>query len=468
MLFLCVAQKVSAQKTDPSASSVFYSNTTLKELEQLQQAALQSDYAYRKVDYLCTNIGPRLTGSLQAEQAIEYVADEMRKLGLNVRLQKIKVPHWVRGEERAELVEWSGMRRSTTQKIVVTALGGSVSTGANGLTAEVVVVRNFEELNKLGREKVGGKIVLFNNIFDRELAEGGFGLQAYKQAVAYRALAATEAAKFGAVAAIVRSAGGSQNRLVHTGSMFYAGGVEKIPAAATSFEDAETIDRLAKMGKVRLKLTLTPQTLPDTTTYNVIADLKGSEKPDEIVIVSGHLDSWDLGCGAIDDGAGIAVSMQVPYLLKNLKLRPKRTIRFVAWMSEENGATGGNQYAKEESAAKQFAAIESDTGADHPYGFNFVGNPDALPFLAPLSDILRDQGAGEIQIQTESGTDIAPLTRQGVPSFEPWFDMRNYFKYHHTAADTLDKINPEYLAENGSVVAVLAYGLANLEQPLPR
>ncbi|HLM61967.1 MAG TPA: M28 family peptidase, partial [Pyrinomonadaceae bacterium] len=227
---------------------------------------------------------------------------------------------------------------------------------------------------------------------------------------------------------------------------------------------------LANMGTVKIKLTLTPQTLPDTTSYNVIADMKGSDKPDEIVIVSGHLDSWDLGTGALDDATGVAVSMQVPFLLKQLKIKPKRTIRFIAYMNEENGLVGGTTYAQEEAAniSKHFAAIESDLGASHPLGFNFAGKSEALPFLAPLTNILRTQGAGLSQIQPGVGADIDPLTRKGVPSFAPWFDMRTYFNYHHTEADTFDKVNPKELAEVGSVMAVLAYGLANLEVNLPR
>jgi hypothetical protein len=401
---------------------------------------------------------------------VQYVADEMRKLGLDVRLQKLTVPHWVRGEERGELVEFNGMARGTTQKVVLTTLGGSIATTPSGLIGEIVVVNSFDELEKLGRKNVEGKIVLFNYKFDRKMAETGFGGQAYGQATQYRGGGAIAAARYGAIAVLVRSAGGSQNRLAHTGSMRYANDVTKIPGAAVSFEDAETIAYLAKMGKVKIKLTLTPQTLPDTTSYNVIADLKGSEKPDEIVIVSGHLDSWDLGTGALDDAAGVAVSMQVPFLLKQLKLKPKRTIRVIAYMNEENGLVGGRTYAQEQDAniSKHFAAIESDLGASHPLGINFAGRPELLPFLAPISKILNEQGAGLAQIQPGVGADIGPLTQKGVPSFAPWFDTRTYFNYHHTAADTFDKINAKELAEVGSVMAVLAYGLANLEQSLPR
>jgi len=363
------------------------------------------------------------------------------------------------------------MARGTTQKVVLTALGGSIATAPNGLIAGIVVVDNFDELEKLGRKNVEGKIVLFNNKFDREMAAVGFGGAAYGQAGLYRRQGAIDAAKLGALAVLVRSVGGSQNRLAHTGGMRYDDKVTKIPAAAVSFEDAEMIAYLAKMGTVKIKLLLTPQTLPDTTSYNVIADLKGSEKPDEVVIVSGHLDSWDLAQGAIDDAAGVAVSMQVPHLLKQLKIKPKRTIRVIAYMNEENGLVGGRTYAQEEDAniGKHFAAIESDLGASHPLGFYFAGRREAMPYFAPISKILTEQGAGLVELR-EGGVaaDIGPLTQKGVPSFAPWFDTRTYFNYHHTAADTFDKIVPRELAENGSVMAVLAYGLANLEQPLPR
>ncbi len=455
-----------AQQSAPTP--ILYSEKTLEQLKQIQAAALQSDYAYKQTAYLSNNIGARLSGSSQAQRAVEYVADEMRKLGLEVRLQKLTVPHWMRGEERAELVEFEGMAKGTTQKIVVAALGGSIATDANGLIGEIVVVNSFDELEKLGRKNIEGKIVLFNNKFDKQLEESGNGGAAYGQAVAYRGGGAIAAAKLGAIAVLVRSAGGSQNRLVHTGAMRYADGITKIPAAATSFEDAETIAYLAKMGTVKIKLLLTPQTLPDATSYNVIADLKGTEKPDEFVVVSGHLDSWDLGTGALDDACGVAVSMQVAQLLKQLKIRPKRTIRVVAWMNEENGSAGGKTYAAEENITKQFAAIESDLGATHPIGFEFAGRKEALPFFAPLSKILGDQGARLLTEQAEVGQDISFMTEKGVPSFAPQFDTRTYFNYHHTAADTLDKIDPQDLRELGAVMAVLGLGLANLEQPLPR
>ncbi|CAN5867179.1 M28 family metallopeptidase [soil metagenome] len=465
-IFLCSMISVFAQQTTPTP--LLYSEQTLEQMRQIQNFTLKSDYALRQTAYLTNNIGPRLSGSAQAERAVQYVAGEMRKLGLEVQLQELKVPHWVRGLEKGELVEFEGMANGTTQKIVLTALGGSIATPENGLIAEIIVVNSFEELENLPRSQVEGNIVLFNYKFDREMANIGYGGNAYGLATQYRGGGAIAAAKKGAVASLVRSAGGSQNRLPHTGGMRYQDGVTKIPGAAVTFEDAETIAYLAKMGKVRMKLILTPQTLPDATSYNVIADLKGSEKPDEIIVVSGHLDSWDLGTGALDDAVGVAMAMQTVFTLKQLKLKPKRTIRVVAFMNEENGFVGARTYAAKADAAKHFAAIEGDLGASHPIGIVFAGKPEAVPFLRPISDILSSQGASQIDVRPNASSDISTLTALGVPSFAPWFDSRTYFNYHHNAADTFDKVNPKELAENASVMAVLAYGLANLEQPLPR
>lgn len=324
-LLLVVAGTSTAQQTAPTPA--IYSESTIANMRRVQAAAIADDYALRQVAYLSNNIGPRLSGSPQAERAVQYVAQQLRDLGLDVRLQPVTVPHWVRGVEHGEIVRFEGMAPGTTQKIVLTALGGSVATPADGLTADVLVVNSFDELSRLGEKAVRGKIVLFNNKFDREMQNSGFGGAAYGQAVQYRFGGAIAAARLGAVAALVRSAGGSQNRLAHTGSMGYADGVPKIPGAAVSFEDAETLAYLAKMGPVSVRLTMTPQTLPDAPSFNVIGDLKGSERPDEVVIVSGHLDSWDLGTGALDDASGVGVAMQVAQILKELKIRPKRTIR---------------------------------------------------------------------------------------------------------------------------------------------
>jgi Zn-dependent M28 family amino/carboxypeptidase len=455
----------------PTPTPSPYSAQTLEELKKLQQAALASDYAYRQVAHLSNNIGPRLTGSAQAQKAVEYVAAELKALGLEVQLEKVTVQHWVRGEETAALVEYPGMADKTTQKIVLTALGGSVATPATGIIAEVVVVRNFDELQSLGREKVAGKIVLFDYHYDKLMAAQGHAGEAYGQAVKYRSDAPSAAARVGAVAALIRSVGGAEYRLPHTGQTDYAKDVPRIPAAAVTAEDADLLAFLAPQGPVKMRLLLTPEQLPDVVSHNVIGDLKGTEHPEQVVIVSGHLDSWDLGTGAIDDGAGVAVSMQAANLMKQLQLRPKRTLRVIAWMNEENGLAGGKAYAKnhENEIANHFAAMEIDGGAGHPLGITFGPKPEAKALLEPVAQILQDSGAGILSFSEHAGgADIGPLTKKGVPGFSPIQDNRTYFHYHHTAADTLDKIVPHELAENAAVVVVTAYALTNLEEPLPR
>jgi carboxypeptidase Q len=284
-------------------------------------------------------------------------------------------------------------------------------------------------------------------------------------------LGASAAARLGAVAALVRSPGGADYRIPHTGSMAYLPDAPRIPAACVTAEDAELLGHLALQGRVRLHLVLTPQTLPDAESDNVIADLKGSEHPEQIVIVSGHLDSWDLGTGAIDDAAGVAVAMETAQILQQLHLRPKRTIRVIAWMNEENGLRGGRAYAKDHSAeiTNHIAAIESDLGAGHPLGFYYAKlGPPGVAMLRPTSNVLESSGAALSQSSEETGADISPLTALGVPSFGLWQDSRFYFNYHHTAADTLDKVHPKELAENAAVMAVLAYAIADLPEPLPR
>jgi hypothetical protein len=462
--------KAETASPTPSPTPELYSAQTIAELQQLQEAALSSDYAYRQVAHLSNNIGPRLSGSAQAQQAVEYVAGELKALGLEVRLEKVMVPHWVRGEETAALVQFPGQAPGTSQKIVLTALGGSVATPAEGLTAEVMVVRDFDELQSLGKEKVQGRIVVFNRAFDQRMAAEGRGGEAYGQAVVYRSDGPSAAARLGAVAALVRSAGGAAYRLPHTGATNYAPDAPKIPAAALTDEDAQLLAALAPQGPIKMHLVLTPKQLPDAVSYNVIGDLKGSQYPEQVVIVSGHLDSWDLGTGAIDDGAGVAVAMQTANLVRQLGLHPRRTIRVIAWMNEENGLQGGKTYAAEHAkeAGNHFAAIETDGGADHPLGIYISGKRELQSMLKPVARVLEASGAGLLEARDQVGADIDPLFKLGVPNFSPIQDSRFYFNYHHTAADTLDKIDPHNLAENAAINAVLAYALSNLERPLPR
>src|SRR5712691_9211686 len=474
LALVCYAPRCEAQSAtptpSPTATPAVFSEQTLADLKRLQQAALSSDYAYRQVAHLADNIGPRLTGSAQAAKAVDYLASELKAIGCDVQLEKVMVPHWVRGEETATLVQWPGQVENTTHKIVLTALGASVATSSEGMTAEVVAVKNFDELKAMLRDKIAGKIVLFNYPFDKRIAAEGRGGEAYGEAVIYRSDGPSAAARQGAVACLIRSVGGADYRLPHTGLTDYAKDAPKIPAGAVTAEDADLIANLVPQGPVKIKLVLTPQTLPDVESANVIADIKGSAHPEQVIIVSGHLDSWDLGTGAIDDGAGVAVSMEAANLIQKLHLKPKRTIRVIAWMNEENGEAGSKQYAKdhEKQISNHFAAMETDSGAGHPVGVNIKANPEVKKMFAPIAKILQESGAGILDLVEHCGADIEPLEKVGVPAFSPIQDNRFYFNYHHTAADTLDKIVPKELAENSAVVAVAAYALANMEQPLPR
>lgn len=439
----------------------------LDQSRALRDAALTSDYAWKQLSYLTENIGPRLAGSPQAQAASEYVAAELRKLGLDVRLEEARVSHWVRGEERAELVEYPSQAPQVVQKLVLTTLSGSAATPATGITADVIVVHSFDELTALGRDKVAGKIVLFNVRYDKRKAEAGYAFDAYGEAVVYRGKGGRAVAELGGAATLIRSVGSAEYRLPHTGFSYPA----PVPAAALAAEDADLVEHLVSQGKVRMHLTLTPQTLPETTGYNVVADFKGSEHPEQVVVVSGHLDSWDLGRGAIDDGAGVAISMAAAELLQRLQLRPKRTLRVIAWMDEENGGGGHEAYARAHAAEllNHVAAIESDAGAGHPLGFSVKMSPTATAALRPILDVLRPVGAGMLRSTNVSpGSDIEPLVDSGVPGIGIIQDARKYFHYHHTAADTLDKIDPKELRENAAAMAVMGYVLAAMPDPLPR
>ena len=453
----------------PTPTPAVFSTQTLSDLKRLQQAALSSNYAYRQVAHLSNNIGPRLSGSAQAAKAVEYVAAELKALGCEVQLEKVMVPHWVRGEETAALVQWPGQAENTTQKILLCALGDSVATPNEGISAEIVAVKNFDELKAMPRDKVAGKIVLFTYAFDKQMAATGRG-DAYGEAVTYRGDGPSAAARQGAIACLIRSVGGADYRIPHTGATRYASDAPKIPAGAVTSEDADLIADLVKQGPVKMKLLITPQTLPDVESANVIGDIKGSEHPEQVVIVSGHLDSWDLGTGAIDDGAGVAVSMEAANLVRKLNLKPKRTIRVIAWMNEENGTRGSKQYAKdhEKDWANHIGAMETDAGADHPVGIHVRAKSEVKELLKPVAAILQDSGAGALELSEHAGADIGPMEKGNVPTFAPIQDGRFYFNYHHTAADTLDKIDPKNLAETSAIVAVWAYAVANAERDLPK
>jgi len=476
---LLISVTIPAQQTNPAPQPFFsapqmtsaqqenFSPQLLNELESIKLAALADDYAYQQLSHLTDNIGPRPSGSAQAKAAVDYVAAELRKLGLDVQLEEVKVPHWVRGAESAELIEYPGQAPGTTQKVVLTALGGSSSTSVEGLSADVVVVNNFDELRALGRERVAGKIVLYDEIFDKQKASAGLAFVSYGEAVRYRGAGAKAAAELGAVAALVRSVGNADYRLPHTGYSAAAG----IPAGAVTAEDADLIARLFKQGRVRMHLTLTPQKLPDAISYNVIGDLKGSEHPEQVVVVSGHLDSWDLGTGAIDDGAGVVVAMEAAEVLHQLGLHPKRTLRVIAWMDEETGGAGSKTYGKdhENEFPRHVAAIESDGGAAHPLGFESRISTNAAELLRPVLNVLQSFGASALQASAyPPGADIAGMSEGGVPTLGVMQDGRTYFNYHHTAADTLDKVVPSELRENAAAIAVMGYALVEMRDPLPR
>ena len=466
VLFVFAAALPSLSAQSPGEQPAI-SSQLRAQMERVLKAAMASDYAYQQLRHLSNNIGPRLAGSPQAQFAAEYVGGEMRKLGLEVTLEKVKVPHWVRGAESASLIEYPGQAPGTAQKIMLTALGGSVGTPADGLTADVVVVRDFAELEALGRAGVAGKIVLYNVVFDKRLTAQNEPGPAYGAVVAYRGRGAVAAEALGAVASLVRSAGGADYRLPHTGTMTDSG----IPGAAVSAEDADLIADLAAQGRVRMRLLLTCQNLPEVESANMIADLKGREHPEQVVIVSGHLDSWDLGTGALDDGAGVAVAMAAASVFHDLGIHPRRTLRVIAWMDEEHKQSGARAYAADYAAqfSNHVAAIESDFGDGHPLGISVNASPAAIGLLSPVAEVLRANGAPLLRpVQFSPGTDIAPLHLAGVPTFGPIQDGRTYFDYHHTAADTFDKVDPLTLRENVAVMAVLAAALTEMENPLPR
>lgn len=439
-------------------------------LARIRDAAMSSDWAWQRLAELTDRIGPRLSGSPQLEAAVVHVADSMRSIGAQVKLQPAKVPHWVRGEERAELVDYPGRPAGMLQQLHLTALGGSSATPAGGLTARVIVVRDFDELKAHARE-VAGNIVLFTARFDQRLADNGEASAAYGQAVRYRGSGPSAAAELGAAAALVRSVGGADFRLPHTGATRWKENQAAIPAAALTSEDTDLVARLAAAGPVKLKLLLTPKTLPDADSNNVIADWRGREKPDEYVIVSGHLDSWDLATGATDDGVGAMAAAAVIEIMKELDLHPRRTIRFVGWTNEENGSRGSKAYFDSlgGDVQTQAAAIESDEGAGRSLGVAAAVNKDSIATLRPVQTALGPIGAIVLSRRdNELGADIEPLQEAGVPGFAPLVDARHYFDYHHTAADTLDKVDPQNLRSQVATMAVLAYYLAELPDSLPR
>ena len=423
---------------------------------------LKTRSIWERLRPLTDSIGARIAGSDAGARAVAWAKREFEKDGLAVRLEPVMEPVWVRGRESAQIVAPS------LQPLAMLGLGRSVGTPSGGITAPVVVVGSFEELSSMGREKVAGKIVLF----DKEILRNGGpdGSRGYGSAAALRTRGASEAARLGAVASLVRSLGTADYRLPHTGAMRYEDGVPRIPSAAIAAEDAELIRRLTTAGQdVQVSLTLTPITHPDAESANVVGELRGRERPEEIVVLACHLDSWDVGTGAIDDGVGCVAVMEALRILRELELRPRRTIRAVLFTNEENGLAGAEDYARRhaDELASHVAAIEMDSGAGAPLGFGITAGEGAEVALREMAAPLRALGAGEIR-KGGGGADISTLAPAGVPQIGLWQDTTTYFDYHHTHADTLDKVDAGALARSVAALALIGYRLAEAETTLPR
>ncbi len=420
-----------------------------------------SSRAYEFLTELCDDVGHRLSGSPQAEAAVRWAVDVFRREGIDVRRHAITVPKWVRGDaEDVRVVEPCEVR------LHALALGGSIPTPASGIEADVVVVEELEDLGERGRE-AEGKIVLFNRRMGPNADGHTYG---YGQVVSQRVAGAIEAAKAGAVASLIRSVGTADFRLPHTGMMRYEKGVERIPHAAISSEDADLIARLVGRGKrVRVRMRLSCRDAGEVPSANVIGELRGRERPDEVVVIAAHLDSWDVGQGAHDDGVGVVSCIEALRLLKELDLRPRRTIRAILYMNEENGLAGGKAYAADFAAelASHVAAIEMDGGAFGVQGFGVTAGDGGTEWVTKLARPLAAIGAEQVT-EGGGGADIGPMREHGVPQLGLRSDSTRYFDYHHTEADTLDKVDPVELSKCTAALAYLAYALAESERTLPR
>lgn len=422
---------------------------------RLAERALGDNRAIELLQSLLTAAPKRLSGSPGYDTAVLWGLDYMRGFGFdNVRAEPCMVPCWVRGEERA----W--VMASLVVPLRVCALGGSIGTPKEGIEAEVVEVRSFEELQALG-ERARGKIVFFNRPMPRILRRTG---QAYGEAVPQRSNGAIEAGKVGAIGAIVRSVTTAIDGFPHTGAMHYDEAVPKVPAAAIATADAEALAAMCQHGPTRLRLVLGCETRPDVPGANVVGELLGSERPDEIVVIGGHLDAWDLGRGAHDDGAGVVHAIEAVRLLKVCGIQPKRTIRVVLFANEENGLRGAEAYAKDHAAelSRHVAAIESDGGGFSPVGFSTSLRGEEAEAVRALFLPLQEVGAGVFATGAGAGgADIGPLHKAGVASFGLWVDGQRYFDYHHTVQDDLAQVNERELALGAAVLAYAASVLAD-------
>jgi Zn-dependent M28 family amino/carboxypeptidase len=418
---------------------------------------------YQRLAELTDRIGARLAGSPELDRAILWAAQALKADGQDVRTEKVMVPVWRRGAEAARIVS------PVSRQVQLLGLGGSVSTPKGGITAPVVVVKSFDELEARAAE-VKGAIVLFDVAMRPYDPVRGSD---YGAVVPYRTQGASRAAKHGAVAMLVRSLATRSLRTPHAGAQRYAADAPKIPAAAVSVEDAALIARLAAKGPVKLHLELASQTLPDAPSANVIGELRGKEAPDEVVVIGAHLDSWDVGQGAHDDGAGCVQMMQALHVLRSLGLQPRRTIRVVLFTNEENGTRGAKAYAADHAGElpRTVFALEADAGGFAPRKLG-VGSATAAERVAvrlrELLPLVAPVGLTTVEVSSYVGTDVEPMLPGGVPAAALYTDGARYFDYHHSAADTFDKIDPVELSDGAAAIAVLAYVIADLPERLDR
>jgi carboxypeptidase Q len=415
---------------------------------------LASEQAFVFLSRLTSAAGPRLTGSPQAAAAVAFSRTMMEELGFETWLEPVTVQHWVRGTEAADLIG----ERSKPEKLAISALGWSVPTPEEGITADVVEVTSFDELAGLAA-KIKNNIVFFNRPMDRTLTDT---FRAYGEAAQFRARGATEAARYGAAAVLVRSATTRIDRNPHTGMVQYDPAVPRIPAAAVATADAEMLSRrLREGGRIRVHLTLGCRTLPDVPSANVVGQIRGTERPDDIILLGGHLDSWDLAVGAHDDASGCVQAIEALRLIKTAAPAPGRTVRAVLFMNEEFGGSGGRDYAAlpRRKNERHLAAIESDRGAFLPIGFGITTSPERPISFKFFEDLLRPSGILWVR-SGGGGVDIGPLGAQGTAlmSFLP--DAQTYFDFHHSALDVLSSVHPRELELGAIVMAIAAYAIA--------
>ena len=423
-------------------------------IKKIFTAALSHGTAYSNLGELCRDVGGRLSGSDQAAKAVVWAKQTMQNLKADsVYLQEVMVPHWVRGEkESAQIVPAKG----NPIEVKICALGGSVATSPEGLTGNVVEVFNVDTLEKLGRKVLEGKIVFFNGPMDPTEV---FAFHAYGKAIAQRWAGPSAAAKYGAIATICRSMTLATDDYSHTGAMRYKDSIPKVPCCAISTIGANKLSaELKKASGTKFHFKQSCMDLPDVLSFNVIGEIRGTEKPDQVIVAGGHLDSWDLGEGAHDDGAGVVQTMEVIRIFKSLGLIPKHTIRIVAFMNEENGLRGGKKYAdvSKNKKEKHLAALESDGGGFSPRGFSFEGDSLVQRRLESWKPLLLPYGLYEFS-PDGGGADISPLRDEHVPLFELRPDSQRYFDFHHTAKDTFENVHKRELELGAASMAALIY-----------